>query len=138
MAQATPHLPQLLLSTLTLVQAPQSLRPTGQGSLLHLRLLQPKPTSHEALQAPQWASSVARFAHTPLHTARPGAQVTVQVPSEQMVPGPHRMPHAPQLKRSVWRFTQVPLHKVSDCWHEVTHAPLEHTWPWRHTVLQPP
>jgi hypothetical protein len=48
------------------------------------------------------------------------------------------LPHAPQFSRSLARVTQVLPHTVCPAGHTVVHAPMTHTCPEGHALLQRP
>ena len=94
--QAFPHVPQLLLLLLRLMQWPW---PSGPG--------QQAWVVHTLPQAPQLAGSRVVSTQVLPHSVWPGGQVDTQAPSEHLVPAGQARPHAPQLAGSESTLAQV-------------------------------
>jgi hypothetical protein len=92
-AQIAPQAPQFWMSPVRSTQARlQSVSVPQSGA--HVPVRQTCAVGHAVPQAPQFAGSVATFAHAAPHAMRPVAQA--QLPFVHAVPGKHATPQLPQ------------------------------------------
>jgi hypothetical protein len=97
-------------------------------------LVQRAPTAQALPHAPQFATSVARLRHAPLHAVKPAAQTVEHIAKEQTAIPPfavglHTLPHPPQSLGFDARSTHCPLQSIGRVPCEQAHAPFTHCCP---------
>jgi hypothetical protein len=125
--QVTPQPPQLFVSVAVATQAPAQFVVPAPHEATQVPDEHTWLDAHLVPQVPQFAGSVTRSAHWPLHVTVPGGQLHLSF--EHDCPPLQVTPHAPQFVRLDVRSTQAPAHEVrlpapaSDIEQLFVHAP---------------
>jgi hypothetical protein len=139
-AQARPHKPQLLGSTMVLTHARAQLVEPAHASL-HTPLLHTWAAVHLVPHAPQLFGSDAVDTQTPLQLVgvpTPATGAHPQTPAVQTWPSGHCTPQAPQFCALAAVSTQAPWQSVVPAGQSAVQVRLAQTWPPAHSLSQAP